>query len=490
MTEPGWSPTQEFDEDAEIAFPAADEDTGPTRGGVRPRTVGVAELTALVRGAVNRQPELEDILVEGELSNLAAPRSGHLYFSLKDSSASVRCVCFRMQAQRIPFRPEDGMVVIAHGRVDVFPAQGTYQLYVDRLEPSGVGALALAVEQTRRRLAAEGLFADGLKREPAWLPRRVAVVTSSSGAAVRDVCTVLGRRAPCVDVVVVSAPVQGEGAAAALSHALARAQRVPGVETILLVRGGGSYEDLAAFQDEGLARAIRASRVPVVTGIGHETDTTIADWAADRRAATPSAAAELAAPDTRRLRDEVAMRSLRLGQAVRQGVAQKRGQLERAQARLEQRAPSRRLPELRQSLDARTGLLRAALLQELSLKRRVLQSASSRLALVSPQQRLPLARMGLGSRRQRLDAAWAGQAEGRRARLEGARGRLEALSPTRVLERGFSITVDAASGRLVRAPGGAPPGTRLRTRLSEGELLSTVDQSQPPTHPGERLYDG
>ncbi|GAC1341371.1 MAG: hypothetical protein NVSMB29_11710 [Candidatus Dormibacteria bacterium] len=244
--------------------------------------VSVAELTALVRGAINRQPELEDLLVEGEVSNLSPARSGHLYFTLRDGTASVRCACFRAQAQRIPFRPENGMVVIAHGRVDVFEAQGAYQLYVDRLEPSGVGALALAVEQTRRRLAAEGLFADDLKRELPWLPRRVAVVTSSSGAAIRDVCTVLARRAPCIDVVVVSTPVQGEGAAAAIVNALGRAQRLPGVESVLLVRGGGSFEDLAAFQQEAVARAIRACRLPMVTGASHETDTTIADWATDR----------------------------------------------------------------------------------------------------------------------------------------------------------------------------------------------------------------
>ncbi|MFN2451633.1 MAG: exodeoxyribonuclease VII large subunit [Candidatus Dormibacteria bacterium] len=457
----------------------------------RARVVGVAELTALVKGAINRRPELEDILVEGEVSNLSAPRSGHLYFSLKDRNASVRCVCFRIQAQRIPFHPEDGMVVVAHGRVDVFEAQGSYQLYVDRLEPSGVGALALAVEQTRRRLAAEGLFDEALKRAPAWLPRRVAVVTSSSGAAVRDVCTVLARRAPSVDVVVVSTPVQGDGAAAALANALARAQRVRGVETILLVRGGGSYEDLAAFQDEALARAIRASRIAVVTGIGHETDTTIADWAADRRAATPSAAAELAAPDTHRLRDDVVARSLRLGLAVRQGVAGKRAQLEHSTARLDRVAPSRRLPELRQALDARAGMLRGALLRELSLKRRVLQSAGSRLALLAPQRRLPLERAALAARRQQLDVAWATHAGVRRSRVAVARGRLEALSPARVLERGFSITLDAATGRIVQNPAAAPVGTRLRTRLSGGELLSRVDGAgSGSTGAVERLYDG
>ena len=268
----------------------------------------VSDLTVLVRDALAARPELEDLLVEGEVSNLKAHVSGHLYFTLKDSRAAVSCVCFRANALQIPFRPDNGMTVVAHGSVQVYEQQGRYQLYVDRLEPSGVGALALGIEQLKQRLSAEGLFDERHKRALPLLPRRVVVVTSRSGAALRDVCTVIARRAPCIGVVLSPALVQGEGAVETLVRALQRADQVRDADVILLVRGGGSLEDLIAFNSEALARAIRSTRLPVVTGIGHETDTTVADLAADRRGATPSAAAELVAPSVGVLRDEVAAR--------------------------------------------------------------------------------------------------------------------------------------------------------------------------------------
>jgi exodeoxyribonuclease VII large subunit len=285
----------------------------------------VAQLTAVIRGVIALSPDLEDVLVEGEISNLSMPASGHLYFTLKDANASLSCVVWRSQRAEIPFRPENGMTVIVHGRIEVYDAQGRYQLYADRLEPSGIGALALAVEQRRRALAAEGLFDEARKRALPLLPRRVVVVTSRSGAALRDVLTVVGRRAPGVDLVLSPATVQGEGAVETLVLALERAQSVSGAEVVLLVRGGGSLEDLMPFNDERLARAIRAGRLPVVSGVGHETDTTIADLAADRRAATPSAAAELAVPDSRRLGAELGARRARLGAAARQELSVKRG---------------------------------------------------------------------------------------------------------------------------------------------------------------------
>ena len=277
-----------------------------------PVPLTVSQLTAVVRAALSVEPQLEDVLVEGEVSNLRMPVSGHMYFTLKDATSSIRCVSWRSARLRIPFQPESGMTVIAHGRVDIYEQDGAYQLYVDALDPSGHGALALAVEQLLKRLSAEGLFDPARKRPLPLLPRRVAVVTSTSGAALRDVCTVVRRRAPQVGVLVSPTPVQGDGAEGAIVNALRRAQEAVGVDVVLLVRGGGSLEDLWAFQGEALARAIRASRVPVVTGIGHETDTTVADWAADRRAPTPSAAAEVAVPDTTALRRDLVRRADRL----------------------------------------------------------------------------------------------------------------------------------------------------------------------------------
>jgi len=441
----------------------------------QPRAISVSQLTSLVRGAIAGVPQLEDLYVEGELSNVRMPGSGHVYFTLKDRNASVRCVIFRREAGRIPFHPQNGMVVVAHGRVDVYEVDGTYQVYVDRMEPAGVGALAVALQQITARLRAEGLFDERLKKPLPVLPRRVAVVTSSTGAAVRDAVTVIRRRGRgAVGAVVVPTPVQGEGVAAMIANALRRAQDLDGVDIILLVRGGGSLEDLWAFNDEALARAIRASRVPVVTGVGHETDTCIADFAADRRAPTPSAAAELAVPDVGLLRQEVQARAVRLRQALRQEVTLKRRELVASSSRLGAVSPQRRLPQMRQHLDSQMMRLRHALLQDVAVKRRRLQALQSGLARTSPSARLPVEREALLRRRAALASAAAALLARRRAGLAAARAQLGALSPLRTLERGYSITLDARSGAVVTAADQAPPGTRLRTRLRHGEVESEV----------------
>jgi exodeoxyribonuclease VII large subunit len=452
------------------------------------RALTVAQLTAIIRGMIAQSPELEDVLVEGEISNLSLPASGHVYFTLKDRGASVSCVIWRSQRAEIPFRPGNGMTVIVHGRIEVYDAQGRYQLYADRMEPSGVGALALAVEQRRRALAAEGLFDDARKRPLPLLPRRVVVVTSRSGAALSDVLTIIGRRAPCIDLVLSPATVQGDGAVETLVLALERAQEVRGAEVVLLVRGGGSLEDLMPFNDERLARAIRAGRLPVVCGVGHETDTTIADLAADRRAATPSAAAELVAPDSRRLAAELGARRARLAAAARQELSVKRAAMERQRLRLGNASPLRRLPSHRQELDLRAERLRAGLLASLTAKRRGLDAATARLQVASPGQRLALERQRLGGQRQRLVRVIGGALAQRSQEVRARRDRLQALSPLRVLERGYSITMDGVSGAVLTDPGSVRPGQRLRTRLAGGVVSSTADPEASPAS-DERMYD-
>jgi exodeoxyribonuclease VII large subunit len=441
----------------------------------RPRVYSVTDLTLMVRGAISSTPELEDILVEGELSNLRMPGSGHIYFTLKDKNASVRCVVFRREAARIPFHPQSGMVVMAHGRVDVYESDGAYQLYVDRLEPAGIGALALALQQIMDRLRAEGLFDESRKRALPVLPRRIAVVTSSTGAAVRDVYTVVRRRGRgTVGAVVVPTPVQGEGVAPMIVNALHRAQDLPGVDVVLLVRGGGSLEDLWAFNDEKLARVIRALRVPVVTGVGHETDVTVADFAADRRAPTPSAAAELAVPDVALLRLDVEARAVRLRQALRQELTLKRRELVASTSRLAAVSPERRLPQLRQQLDAQVLRLRHAVLQDVAVKRRRLDELRSALARSSPATRLPAEREALLRRRGALVAATRALLARDRAQLAAAQAHLGALSPLRTLERGYSITLDDASGAVVTSTAGLAAGVRLRTLLRQGQAVSEV----------------
>jgi exodeoxyribonuclease VII large subunit len=431
-----------------------------------PITCTVTDLTAMVRDALAARPELEDLFVEGEVSNLKAHVSGHLYFTLKDARSSIACVCFRANAQLIPFRPEDGMTVVAHGSVQLYEQQGRYQLYVDRLEPSGVGALALGVEQLKQRLSAEGLFDERSKRRLPLLPRRVVVVTSRNGAALRDVCTVIARRAPCIGVVLSPATVQGDGAVETLVRALQRADRVRDADVILLVRGGGSLEDLMAFNSEVLARAIRATRLPVVAGIGHETDTTVADLASDRRAATPSAAAELVAPSVAMLRDDVAARNARLAMAIAGTIKARRNRVTIA------------------SLS-----LRQALLQESLIKRRALDRQTSRLGIVHPSRRVEIERMHVNRAAERLQAATVRLTVAGRAALQTRSARLAALSPRHTLERGYSITSDD-EGRVLTDAAKAPAGTWLRTVLQHGALESTVDPVRVDvTSTGERMYD-
>ena len=448
----------------------------------------VSELTTLVGTALAARPELEDVLVEGEISNLTRPSSGHIYLTLKDGSSALSCVCFRTNALRIPFAPANGMTVVAHGQVSVYAQQGRYQLVVDGLEPSGVGALALAVEQRKKALSAEGLFDQRHKRALPLLPARVAVVTSRTGAALHDVVTVLGRRAPCVDVVFSSATVQGEGAAETLVAALRRAGRARGVEVVLLVRGGGSLEDLMAFNDEAVARAIRACPVPVVSGVGHETDVTIADLAADHRAATPSAAAETVAPSCGQLRGELGARERRLRESVRRELTHKRERAQRRFSRLDALSPALRVTRMRQDLRARDVRLRGGLITGVSRRQRELERVRGALALHSPARALPMHRERLAARSDRLTGDIRAALLTRRRHLEGVAGRLEALSPLSVIDRGYSITVDAASGRVVTSAATVGPGSLLRTRLAQGSVLSEV-LADGVAAERERMYD-
>jgi exodeoxyribonuclease VII large subunit len=431
-----------------------------------PAMCTVTDLTSMVRDALAARPELEDLLVEGEVSNLKAHVSGHLYFTLKDAHSAVACVCFRANALLIPFRPQDGMTVIAHGSVQLYEQQGRYQLYVDRIEPSGVGALALGVEQLKQRLSAEGLFDERRKRALPVLPRRVVVVTSRNGAALRDVCTVIARRAPGIGVVLSPATVQGDGAVETLVRALQRADRVREADVIVLVRGGGSLEDLMAFNSEALARAIRATRLPVVSGVGHETDTTVADLAADRRAATPSAAAELVAPNVRVLREDVATRSARLGLAIGGAIDARRSRVQIAW------------------LNLRQGLM-----NEASIKRRALDHQTSRFAVAHPSRRVEIERMRVARATERLEAATVRVAVARRSALATRSARLATLSPRRTLERGYSITSDS-DGHVITDAANAAVGTRLRTVLQHGALESTVDATDAgDAIESERMYD-
>jgi exodeoxyribonuclease VII large subunit len=411
--------------------------------------------------------------VEGEISNLARPRSGHLYFSLKDESCQVRCAMFRMHNRRLEVQPRDGMQVLVQARVSLYPERGEFQLIVQHLEEAGIGALGRAFEALKAKLAAEGLFAAEHKRPLPVLPRRVGIVTSPSGAAVRDVLSVLARRFPAIAVLIYPVPVQGAEAAPAIVRALERAGERAECDVLILTRGGGSLEDLWPFNEESVARAIHRCPLPVVSAVGHEVDFTIADFVADQRAATPSAAAELVSPDapTWRARRDAALR--RLHTLARARIREERQALRWLQRRLLH--PARRLQELtRRRGELLLRLRRALDTRRLAFARR-LDVARARHARLRPAERIRLARGRTAAARTRLARAVESGLRQRRETLAATRRALESVSPQRTLERGYAIVTRRRDGAVLRDPAAASPGERVRARLAGGSLALRVE---------------
>ena len=391
--------------------------------------VSVSELTAHIRDIIDLDPSLKRVLVRGELSNYKVYSSGHRYFTLKDSEAALSCVMFRSDAERVRFRPENGMSVLCSGQVSVYARDGKYQLYVRQMQPDGVGDLYVAFEQLKARLQSEGLFASEHKKPIPVMPSRIAVVTSASGAAVRDIIRVLGKRWPLSKVIVLPVRVQGEEASREIAAAIRYANRWKVADLIIAGRGGGSMEDLWAFNEEVTARAIYDSEIPVISAVGHEPDFTIADFTADRRAATPSNAAELAVPEREKVLESLAVTQLRADRAVRR------------------------------ILDSGA---------------RRLESLSSRPIMESPMAFIDQRRLDVDRFAERMDAAERHILSENRQKYIRLVSALEALSPLRVLARGYSV-VTLPDGTVVRRSEQAAPGSLLRVRLSEGALNCRVE---------------
>lgn len=384
----------------------------------------VSQLVARIQDTLGANPELSDVWVEGEVSNLTRAASGHCYFTLKDSAAELRCVMWRDVAAMLVSIPANGDLVLARGRVGVYEQRGSLQLYVVHLEPAGIGRLYQAFEQLKARLEAEGLFDAARKCPLPRFPRRIGVVTSPDAAALRDVLNVLGRRYPLAEVLLAPTLVQGKEAPPQIVAALEALNARDDVDVILLVRGGGSLEELWAFNDEQVARAVAASRLPVVCGVGHETDFTLADFAADVRAPTPSAAAEIATPDRAELRAQVEALARRAGWAVEAALAQRRAALAEEERALRRLSPTARLEQVRQRVDELAQRAAGALWREL---------------------------------------VW------QRERLLGLNGRLEGVSPLATLARGYAI-VRRADGEVVRSTGQVRGGDALNVRVGDGEF--------------------
>ncbi len=445
--------------------------TGADPSQTRRDIYSVSRLNREARGLL--ESALPSLWIEGEMSNLSRPASGHWYFTLKDEAAQVRCAMFRGRNHAIATPPRDGQQVLLRARVGLYEARGEYQLVVDHLEEAGEGELRRQFEQLKQRLGAEGLFDAALKRTPPALPRRVGVVTSPTGAALQDVLQVLRRRFPAVGVLVYPVPVQGAGAGAGIAAMLKLAGERKEVEVLLLVRGGGSLEDLWAFNEEVVARAIRACPLPVVTGVGHEVDFTIADLAADLRAPTPSAAAELVVPDAQSWRDKFAQATKRAGQALARLLLHRRETLTWAQGRLGQLHPAQLILQRQQRTDELLLRLQSALRQNLQSRHQALATRQAQLAARSPASRLALARQRHADARRRLLPALNALLGVRRAQLQSASRAMQAVSPLATLDRGYAI-VTAAGGQVLMDAEQAAVGSEIEARLARGVLRARV----------------
>ncbi|HTT65268.1 MAG TPA: exodeoxyribonuclease VII large subunit [Bryobacteraceae bacterium] len=438
------------------------------------RVYSVSELNAAIRATLEN--EFPDVWVSGEISGVKLAASGHYYFTLKEAQAQVRAVAFRSAHRYWKFKPQDGLAVLARGRIDVFEARGEYQLIVELLEPLGHGALQLAFEQLKKKLAEEGLFEPARKRALPRYPRRIGIVTSPRGAVISDMVQILSRRFPGLHVRLFPALVQGEGSVEDVCRGLDYFSRHPWAEVVIVARGGGSLEDLWTFNEEAVARAIARCAVPVVSAVGHETDVTIADFVADLRAPTPSAAAEMIVVTRQELLDRIAGQEQKLAHAIRynlsalarrwrqQGIERPLGLLHRSLGRLSQRVDELefRLRDLVRTLlerHARTERTLAARLHYFDLRPR------------------------FASDRRRLDQAHAAAAQSlrwqlarRRAAVEQLAAKLSQLSPLLILDRGYAIVTNQA-GAIIKDSAAAPPASTIRVRLAKGRLDATVSSS-------------
>jgi exodeoxyribonuclease VII large subunit len=435
----------------------------------------VSDLTAAIRGAL--ESTFSTVAVEGEVSNCRKWSSGHLYFTLKDDRAQLRAVMFRTTVRTLKFAPEDGMRVIARGRLGVYDAKGEYQLVCDALDPHGLGARQAAFEALKRQLQAEGLFDAARKRPLPILPRRIGVVTSLDGAAVRDIVRVLVTRHPAARILLRAARVQGEGAADDLVRALGAICRAPGIDVVIIGRGGGSVEDLWAFNDERLARAIAAAPVPVISAVGHEVDFTIADFVADVRAATPSNAAEIVVDRADNFLARIDRAERRLRGALALGLARRDQRLHQLQGRLRHwptvlMLRDRDVHQIRRRLDRAMTARLAGDLQRCDRLRRRLEARDLRRVAGVLATRLATARGRLHAAvtRRRLLAT---------ARAATLSARLDALSPLSVLGRGYAVCWNETRDSIIRSAAGVTHGERVQVTLAEGELTCRVEHATP-----------
>jgi len=435
----------------------------------------VSELNNSVKGLLEGQ--FPAIWLEAEISNLVQPRSGHLYLTLKDDQAQLRAAMFRGNNIRLKFRPKDGMQVLVRGRLSLFAPRGDYQLIIDHMEEAGLGALQRAFEQLKAKLGAEGLFDENRKQAVPTRPGRIGVVTSSTGAAIHDILSVLKRRFPLTEVVLYPALVQGNEAPQAICEAIKAANQRNECDVLIVGRGGGSLEDLWCFNDEQVARAIVASKLPIVSAVGHEIDFTIADFVADVRAPTPSAAAELLSADGRELQDNLNSYQAWLTDRLRRGMLERQQKLDWLSRQLKH--PGKRLQEHAQRLDELELRLRQSIQRMLLKQSDRLRTTHIRLQNQSPATQIKSLRKDISQLESRLSRSYRQNMEQRATRLQHLSQRLNTVSPLATLSRGYSIT-KTQDNTILRQAERVQTGDKIRTQLHQGALICTVDKIEKP----------
>lgn len=447
--------------------------TPGTQNSNQARTIySVSELNRTIRDLLESQFPL--LWIEGEISNLAKPASGHLYFTLKDERAQVRCAMFKSRNLLVRFKPENGQKVLIRARVGLYEARGEFQLVAEHMEEAGDGALQRAFDELKARLAAEGLFNSDRKREIPQLPQHIGIISSATGAAVRDVLSVLKRRFPSIPVSLYPVAVQGDKAVPEITRALALAQMQQRCDVLLLVRGGGSLEDLWAFNEEAVARAIVDCTIPIVCGVGHEVDITIADFAADQRAPTPSAAAELVSPDQQTWLHRFNTYRRNLIRLMQQQLKQTSSQSQWLQSRLRMQHPRTQLAQQAQQLDDLSENLQAAFFSLLDNKKHQLKYATQGLLNNRPDQFIDYQKIQLDDLTSRLRYISEQQLESRQQQLANLCRTLQAVSPLNTLSRGYSIT-QTADGKTITDSNQVQSGEQIISRLHHGEIKSRVE---------------
>jgi exodeoxyribonuclease VII large subunit len=450
-------------------FPAAENDTGAA-------VYSVSQLNREARELLENG--LPGLWVEGEISNMARPGSGHLYFSLKDRNAQISCAMFRSANRKLTFKPENGTQVVVQGRISIYEPRGSYQLIIERMEEAGEGILRRKFEELKRQLSEEGLFDSAHKQPLPDIPASIGVVTSPTGAAIRDILHVLARRHPAAKVIIYPTRVQGDGAHLEITRAIQLAEQRNECDVLIVARGGGSLEDLWSFNEETVGRAIFDCTLPIVSGVGHEVDFTIADLVADLRAPTPSGAAELITPDSAEVQRTLAAFSKRITLAAQRLVSTRRQSHELMLSRLQRSHPGAVLRQMQQSADELTRQLEAALQTRLLNHQLHYQNIAQRLLRAAPRERIQKSTHLLSSLKMRLANATQQRLQEARSRLALAAGELQAISPLATLERGYAVARDSGNGKVLVDAANSQVGDSVEIRLAKGMLEAVISNTR------------